>query len=78
MEEFSDFIFEQGLMDLPLWGGSFTLGLTIETPPYGLELMGFSFLLIGRFTFRTLFRVGYPDFFYIISLYFMTAVIFKG
>jgi hypothetical protein len=48
MLEFSEFIFVQGFIDIPLVGG---LGLIIEILRHGLELIGSSYIRSGKNVF---------------------------
>jgi len=77
MEEFSDFIFEQGLMDIPLHGGNITWSIDREGPSWS-RIDCFSFLPSGRLTFQTLFRVDYLGFSQITFKFFFIVVTCKG
>jgi hypothetical protein len=55
MMEFSDFIFEQGLMDLPLSEGHLR-GAIIGTLPLGQEFIRFLFLKSGEVKFPNLYK----------------------
>jgi hypothetical protein len=50
MRDFCDFIFDQGLMDFPLAGGSYTCR-SLVILPFGPGLIVFLFLLIGKLDF---------------------------
>jgi hypothetical protein len=73
MMEFSDFISELGLMDLPFLGGC----LRCPTIPLGPDLIGFFSLRIGKLIILGSFRKRFPDCAWIIFLFSLTAVVFK-
>jgi hypothetical protein len=57
----SDFIFEWGLMDIPLVGGKFTWSSNHENQCWS-RIVGFFFLLIGKNSFLMLFKGEFLDF----------------
>jgi hypothetical protein len=78
MEEFLDIIFEQGLMDIPLQGRSFTWSNNWDSPSlYRIDRF-LIFLLLERLISWLLLRAGYPDFFWVSFLFFLMVVILIG
>jgi hypothetical protein len=77
MEEFSDFILELGLMDIPIWGGSIAWSRNHDSPLWS-RIDSFLSLLSGRLIFRTLFSADYPSFFQIIFLFFLIVANCRG
>jgi hypothetical protein len=75
MMEFSDFIFYQGLMDLPLVGGTYTWSNNQESPSWS-RLIDFLFLRLGKLSFLVCPREGFLDFARIISQFSLTVVTF--
>jgi hypothetical protein len=69
MLEFSDFIFEQGLMDIPLAKGSFTWFNNQENPSWSHELISFFFYSLYSWTtaFLAPFVISFNDFFILFS-----------
>jgi hypothetical protein len=61
MSDFSDFLHEQGLLDLPL-AGVFLLGLLLRILRSGQGLIVFLSLLIGKPGFQVCLKRGFPAF----------------
>lgn len=76
MMEFSNFIFVQGLMDLPLVAGLFC-GLIVRTPALGQELIGFLFLRNRKSSISIDLRKGCIDCAQIIYLFSLIVVVFR-
>jgi hypothetical protein len=69
LSDFSEFLHDQGLLDLPL-AGVFLLGLLLRILRSGQRLIVFLFLLNGKPSFQVCLKRGFPAFVQIIFLHF--------
>lgn len=77
MMGFSDFIFVQGLMDLPLVAG-LLCGLIVRTLALGQEFIGFLFLRNRKLSISVYLKKSCIDCVQIIYLFSLIVVVFRG